>query len=236
MFVNNSAIAVRVVILSVLLLVWLVATLVQRHYDKLRKSAERGSAPVVALPWWVRLGDVSYPVADPATLRAWARESRFGRDDLVWPPGGSRWIAASHVEELRSEFYVSFVSKWKYDLFLKIWPVYLIVVMTAGLVIIAVSFDLGLVSAISSLRWKSTTARIIRSAVSEEDVGPHGYAVIRYRPTIEYEYLVSGKTYVATRRDFERHEDDDRYPDRARGSDHRGLPPQRPRDGIFRTR
>jgi hypothetical protein len=154
-------------------------------------------------------------VPDLATLRAWARERRFGRDDLVWEPGASRWIAASDLTELRSEFYPPFVTKWKYDLFLKIWPLYFVILAVAGVMTIAGSFDLGLVSAVPALRWTTASGRITRSAVSEEDIGPNGYPVIRYRPAIEYQYRVSDRDYTAMRRDFGQHADDDSYADRA---------------------
>jgi hypothetical protein len=77
------AIEVKVVFAGLMLLAWLIATLVSRHYDKLREASAnvRGAQP--APPWWVRIGEASYPVADVATLRAWARDpgGRRRRDD-----------------------------------------------------------------------------------------------------------------------------------------------------------
>jgi hypothetical protein len=203
-----------VVFLVVSLLVWLVAALFDRHYKKIRGA--RGNVPSEQPAWWVRIGDVSHSVPDIATLRAWAGERRFGRDDLVWEPSASRWIAASDVEELRSEFYPPFVIKWRYDVVRKVWPLYFVLLAGIGVVTIIGSFDLGLVSAVPALWWQTAGGTVVRSAVSQEDIGPTGYPVIRYRPAIEYQYRVAGRTYTAMRRDFAQHADGDRYAYRER--------------------
>lgn len=225
---------VRVVFAVVALLVWLVATLVGRHYDKIRAAAANLSAAKTAPPpTWVRIGGSSYPVADVATLRAWAREGRLGRDDLVWEAGASQWIPARDVQDLRSEFYPPGVVKWKYDLFLKIWPMYFVVLALAGLFTIMGSFSYGLASAVPALRWQSTSGTILRSAVSEEDIGPTGYPVIRYRPVVEYQYRALGRTLTSTRRDLASHGDEDRYPDRARAEEIAAALPVKGRVTVY---
>src|SRR5207248_3141589 len=80
-----------------------------------------GSA--VGPPWWVRTRVESHAVPDLATLRAWAVQGRFDRYDLVCRPDESEWIAARNVPELRSQFYPFWGARWKYDLFLRIWPI-----------------------------------------------------------------------------------------------------------------
>ncbi len=212
-----TATEVKVALWIFALLLLLCTTWVGRHYRIRTAPSDRGpSSEPPAPPWWVLIRGVSFPAPDVATLRKWAAEGRFSRDDLVWNADRTQWIAARNVDELRSQFYPPFVTRWRYDAFLAVWPLYFVILGLAGAVAVFASLGMGLLSAVDALRWQSADGTIIRSTVSEENIASFGPPVFNYRPSIRYQYRVSGRLYTSARRDFAQDAASDIYPDRAR--------------------
>ena len=164
--------------------------------------------------WWFRIGEKSFAAPDAKTLVTWAREGRFERNDLVWDPRSQRWSAAREVPELRTVFYPWGVVRWKYDLFLVIWPLYVVIGGAAGLSMILGSIDLGLFSAIRALRWPSTQGRAVTSRINVNVFAGPAATVTRYESEVAYEYEVGGRRVQSTRLDF--HPPDEPTIDRAR--------------------
>jgi hypothetical protein len=154
--------------------------------------------------WWVRIGDVSRWVADTPTLHSWVREDRLSRHDLVFDPETSRWIRAADVRELRDQFYpLGFPTRWRYDLFVKLWPLYVVVAFFIGLVCILGSLEAGCVDSVRSLLWTKTDGVITRSDVSvESEKMVSGTVLTWYRPEIRYEYRLGNHRYESDRIDF----------------------------------
>jgi tetratricopeptide (TPR) repeat protein len=161
--------------------------------------------------WWVHIDDKSHWVPDTATLHSWVSEGRVGRDDLVWDAGTSRWIRSTSVQELQAQFYPlsAIQTKWRYDLFLAIWPLFALLIGLIGVLVITGTVSAGLLSALRSLWWEETEGRITQSAVlTEEKQYDNGSKFVWYRKDFRYEYWVANQRYESTRIGFSETEED----------------------------
>lgn len=163
--------------------------------------------------WWVRIDEASHPVPDTATLRAWVRDGRLRRNDLVWRPADKTWVVASEVEELRPQFYplaIDATGRAKYDLFLLVWPFLSLLLGLFGLLVMLGGLNGGLLPAIGALSWTNTQGRITGSTVAARDERIiSGTTVTRFRPQIRYEYSFANRNYESSRIDFSEHPDGD---------------------------
>ncbi|MBK5256293.1 MAG: DUF3592 domain-containing protein [Vicinamibacteria bacterium] len=148
--------------------------------------------------WWVRVGEKSHWAPETETLRSWLREGRLGRNDLVWEARGSRWIRSTEVQELQSHFYPfsPIWVKWRYDLFIAIWPIVVLLIGVVGVSVMSAFVNAGLLSAVQALSWHETPGRITHSAVlAQGEQMVTGVTITRFQPDIRYEYQVTGRSY-----------------------------------------
>jgi hypothetical protein len=120
----------------------------------------------------------------------------------VWDPRVSEWKLSRDITEFRNVYYPPFLlaSRWKYDLFLAIWPLFFVALALLGMVFLSASMGVPLADTLRALRWPSTDGRIVRSTVSPVAVPyPSGVTLTSYRADIAYEYHASGRTYQSTR-------------------------------------
>jgi Protein of unknown function (DUF3592)/GYF domain 2 len=153
--------------------------------------------------WRARINGTEYPAQDFETLRQWAQQGRLGRDDSVWDPHASEWKLSRDIAELRNVYYppVLLTARWKYDLFLQIWPLCFVMLALLGLLLLSGSIG-TLADTLRALPWSSTQGHIVQSTVStvpDSFPPPNGVTRTFYRPEIIYEYQVSGRTYQSTR-------------------------------------
>lgn len=154
---------------------------------------------------WVHINAESHRLPDSATLRSWVSTGRVARDDLVWNQEAVRWIRAADVPELRPQLYPPAVIRWRYDLFIAIWPIFVLLVAAAGAQMVSATVNAGVFSAIGALSWKETQGRITRSVIATEvEQAINGATLTWYWPDIRYEYLVglqrqeSGRTDISS--------------------------------------
>ena len=169
--------------------------------------------------WWVRIYSKSHWVADTATLRSWVSEGRLGRNDLVWDPETSQWIRSTDVRDLRLQFYPfdAIQARWRYEMFLVVWPLMMLAFGAVGIVVIGETLDSSLLSAIRAVSWKETEGRITRSAMPvEEKHFDNGTTLVQYRLSFQYEYRLDRRRYESSRVDFSAGPVDDELLDRAR--------------------
>jgi len=183
--------------------------------------------------WRARIAGTEYPAQDVETLRQWAQQGRLGRDDTVWDPRVAKWKLSRDIAELQNLYYppVLFSPRWKYDLFLKIWPLYFVLLALLGLLFLSMSIG-ELADTLRALQWSSTEGRIVRSTVStvpDPYPSPSGVTRTLYRAEIVYEYRVSGRTYQSTRLQI-----DNRLPDlfTDRQQAEHQTAPYRPSDSV----
>jgi hypothetical protein len=161
--------------------------------------------------WWVHIDGKSHWVPDTATLHSWVSEGRVARNDLVWDAGTSRWICSAEVQELQSQLYPlgAIQTKWRYDLFLAIWPLLVLLIGLVGVIAITGTVSAGLLSALQALSWDKTEGRITQSAVlAEERQYDNGSRFVWYRRDLRYEYWVAKQRYESSRIGFSTTDED----------------------------
>jgi hypothetical protein len=117
----------------------LVAALYRTKPGQPTAAAEPLKPPPEAGQWAFIDGKCRW-APDVSTLRSWAMDGHLPRNAKVWDSERRVWTVATKVRELQSAFYpMPLVVKWRYDLWLALWPFFVLLIGVLGMNLIGLA-------------------------------------------------------------------------------------------------